>query len=433
MPGATTTTVAGATTTVPPVQPETEVLPVLDGGQCLVGPPGGTGEVFSRGSAAADLDPRRGWVVNTTLTGTGNESWNTLALQCNQGLETCPSRQLAIVLDNVIQSAPVVDVAEPWDVGPGGWRTGQFPEPFGEWNDRFRNAVRSFWLADPARAAHGLPGHRVRDLATRLSGSVDLFGHSDPPLAAARSRRSTTSPRTTASPWPTSWPTTTSTTRTTASTTGTGPTTTGPGTTASKGRSPGSPPRPTSCRCAASIRNLFATLVLAAGVPMITAGDEMGRSQKGNNNAYCQDSEISWVRWDLTPWRKDMLATARWLLTCVATTLLCATDSFFTGRSDTPGLDRTSPGTTRSASRSTTTGGTTRPSARSRWSARTTMPEHGHRHVVINGSLDAVAPRAADDHGGRWRLAWDSVWEHPNEEGRSRSRAGCTRSRVSRR
>jgi preprotein translocase subunit SecD len=109
VPGATTTTVPGASTTTPPAQPETEVLPVLGGGQCVVGPPGGTGEVFSRGSARADLDPQRGWVVNTTLTGSGNESWNALALQCNQGLETCPSRQLAIVLDNVIQSAPVVN------------------------------------------------------------------------------------------------------------------------------------------------------------------------------------------------------------------------------------------------------------------------------------------------------------------------------------
>jgi preprotein translocase subunit SecD len=109
-PGPTTTTVPGATTTtVPGAQPETEILPVLAGGQCVVGPPGGTGEVFSRGSAGADLDPQRGWVVNTTLTGSGNESWNALALQCNQGLETCPSRQLAIVLDNVIQSAPVVN------------------------------------------------------------------------------------------------------------------------------------------------------------------------------------------------------------------------------------------------------------------------------------------------------------------------------------
>ena len=47
---------------------------------------------------------------------------------------------------------------------------------------------------------------------------------------------------------------------------------------------------------------------------MITAGDEMGRTQQGNNNAYCQDNEISWVRWDVTSWRADLLATARWLL-----------------------------------------------------------------------------------------------------------------------
>jgi preprotein translocase subunit SecD len=114
--GSTTTTVPGGTTTVPgtttpPVQPDTEVLPLLDGGECIVGPSGGTGEVFGRGSARADLDPQQGWVVNTTLTSAGNESWNALAFQCYQGLETCPSRQLAIVLDDVIQSAPTVNEA----------------------------------------------------------------------------------------------------------------------------------------------------------------------------------------------------------------------------------------------------------------------------------------------------------------------------------
>jgi preprotein translocase subunit SecD len=111
-PGATTTTAPGATTTpptsVPATQPQTEILPVLGGGQCTVGPPGGTGEVFGRGSARADLDPQSGWVVVTTLTDSGKDAWNALAFECNQGLETCPSRQLAIVLDNVIQSAPVV-------------------------------------------------------------------------------------------------------------------------------------------------------------------------------------------------------------------------------------------------------------------------------------------------------------------------------------
>jgi preprotein translocase subunit SecD len=111
-PGATTTTAPGATTTppttTPATPPQTEVLPVLGGGQCVVGPPGGTGEVFGRGSARADLDPQSGWVVVTTLTDGGKDAWNALAFECNQGLETCPSRQLAIVLDNVIQSAPVV-------------------------------------------------------------------------------------------------------------------------------------------------------------------------------------------------------------------------------------------------------------------------------------------------------------------------------------
>ena len=112
-PGATTTTAPGETTTpptsTPAAQPQTEVLPMLGGGQCVVGPPGGTGEVFGRGSAHANLDPQSGgWVVQTSLTDTGKDAWNALAFECNQGLETCPSHQLAIVLDNVIQSAPVV-------------------------------------------------------------------------------------------------------------------------------------------------------------------------------------------------------------------------------------------------------------------------------------------------------------------------------------
>ncbi len=312
-------------------------------------------------------------------------------------------------------------IAEPWDVGPGGWRTGQFPEPFGEWNDRFRNAVRSFWLADPARAAHGLPGHRVRDLATRLSGSVDLFGHSDPPLVrgpiasvnyvtahdgftmadlvaydhkhnAANGEQNRDGSDDNRS-WnhgiegPVTW------------------------------QSPAVDLVPLRRR---SIRNLFATLVLAAGVPMITAGDEMGRSQKGNNNAYCQDSEISWMRWDLSAWRKDLLATSRWLLALRRDHPALRTESFYTGRPvdrdrrpdlawyDALGVpfdhDRWHD-----------------PSVRTLQMVRTAAKETGSTSskdavlLVINGSLDAVDIVLADDHGGTWRLAWDSVWEHPNE------------------
>ena len=80
-----------------------------------------------------------------------------------------------------------------------GWRTGQFPPPFMEWNDRFRDAVRRFWIGDVRAQAHGQHSHGLQDLATRLAGSRDLFGHRDrgPP------RRSTSWPRTTASRWPT--------------------------------------------------------------------------------------------------------------------------------------------------------------------------------------------------------------------------------------
>src|SRR5665647_542389 len=70
-------------------------------------------------------------------------------------------------------------IAEPWDLGVHGWRTGQFPPPFAEWNDHFRDAVRTFWLPDVERSAQFAPGNGVRELATRLAGSQDLFGTHD--------------------------------------------------------------------------------------------------------------------------------------------------------------------------------------------------------------------------------------------------------------
>ena len=104
-----TTTVPVETT--PPDTTGQEVLPTADGTQiCLVGPPGGTGEVFERGSAAAGLDPNTGgWLVTADLREDGLATWNALAQQCNSGASTCPSRQLAIVLDGVIQTAPTVN------------------------------------------------------------------------------------------------------------------------------------------------------------------------------------------------------------------------------------------------------------------------------------------------------------------------------------
>ena len=72
-------------------------------------------------------------------------------------------------------------IAEPWDIGPGGWRTGQFPLPFHDWNDRYRGTVRSFWLRDASEISKGRLGSDLRDLATRLSGSADIFSYGELP------------------------------------------------------------------------------------------------------------------------------------------------------------------------------------------------------------------------------------------------------------
>ena len=304
-------------------------------------------------------------------------------------------------------------VAEPWDIGPGGWRTGQFPPPFAEWNDRFRNAVRSFWLADPGRAAHGLPGHRMRDLATRLSGSVDLFGHGTPPLMRSptasvnfvtahdgftmadlvaydhkhnlangeQNRDGSDDNR--------SW-----------NHGAEGPVRTD---------SPAADLLPLRRR---SMRNLFATLVLAAGTPMITAGDELGRTQAGNNNAYCQDDEVSWVSWDVTDWRRDLLATARFLVGLRRAHPALRTMSFYTGR---PSVDGGAPDLAWYTPEGTEFdhGRWHDASLRTFQMARTTKDGDAVL-LVVNGALNPVDVRLAAT-AEAWELAWDSVWDHPDD------------------
>ena len=130
----------------------------------------------------------------------------------------------------------------------------------------------------------------VGDMAQRLQGSPDLYAE-----RAARPPRSTSSPATMASPCTTWSPTTASTTRPTARTTATAPTTTTAGTAAGRAR----PTTPRSTRCGTrQIKNALAMLLVSQGVPMILMGDEVGRTQQGNNNTYCQDNELSWFDWD---------------------------------------------------------------------------------------------------------------------------------------
>ena len=172
-------------------------------------------------------------------------------------------------------------IAEPWDAA-GLYQVGSFPfgRRWSEWNGRYRDDVRRFWRGDPGM--------------TSAPGDPALRQRRPLPRPWRRSTRSTSSPATTASRCSTSSPTTTSTTRPTARTTATAPTTTSAGTAASRGR-------PTIPQVLAlrrrQARNLIATLMLSQGVPMLLGGDEFLRTQQGNNNAWCQDNEISWVDW----------------------------------------------------------------------------------------------------------------------------------------
>ena len=222
---------------------------------------------------------------------------------------------------DLINQDPVVSqvklIAEPWDIGPGGYQVGRFPPHCGR-SGTASTATRcaTSGAASPPAWPSSPPGSPAPRTCTRAT-------------AADPAPRSTSSPRTTASPWPTWSPTTTSTTRTTARTTGTGRATTGPGTAAPK-----VPPRTTgSSRFGdGRQRNLLATLLLSQGVPMLAHGDELGRTQCGNNNAYCQDNAVSWIDWDAAGDNQQLTAFTAQLLALRAAHPVFRRRRFFQGR-----------------------------------------------------------------------------------------------------
>ncbi|SMH37221.1 glycogen operon protein [Rathayibacter oskolensis] len=204
--------------------------------------------------------------------------------------------------------AGVKMIAEPWDVGMGGWQTGNFPDGWSEWNDRYRDRVRNFWLSDidySRRAGTAPVG--VGGFATRLAGSSNTFSAERGPLASVNfvtahdgftladlvsynvkhnigngesNRDGADNNRS-----------------------------------FNHGFEGPSPDEAITLVRRKAMRNLLGTLLLSAGVPMITAGDEFGRSQRGNNNAYCQDSDLTWLRWEgLGEWQLHLRAHTRTLL-----------------------------------------------------------------------------------------------------------------------
>ena len=188
-------------------------------------------------------------------------------------------------------------IAEPWDVGWGGYQLGRFPPGWAEWNDRYRDAVRSFWRRD---------GGKVGELAERLAGSSDFFRHSGrKPMASInlvtahdgftlndlvsydeRHNEANLENNADGHGNNLSW------------NCGVEGPTEDPGVNALRRR---------------QMKNLMATLFLSLGVPMLQAGDEFARTQGGNNNAYCQDNAISWLDWERAEAHQDLTRFVRHL------------------------------------------------------------------------------------------------------------------------
>jgi isoamylase len=238
------------------------------------------------------MDSLRYWILEMHVDGFRFDLAATLARELHE------VDRLSSFFD-IIHQDPVISqvklIAEPWDIGEGGYQVGNFPILWAEWNGRYRDTVRAYWRADPGTLA---------ELGFRLTGSSDLYEHdgrrpyasinfitahdgftlndlvsynqkhneanlednrdgenhnlsynfgvegptTDPKIKAAREKQK---------------------------------------------------------------RNFLATLFLSQGVPMLCAGDEMGRTQGGNNNAYCQDNEVSWVDWDLSEEDRSLLEFTR--------------------------------------------------------------------------------------------------------------------------
>ena len=189
-------------------------------------------------------------------------------------------------------------IAEPWDVGPGGYQAGNFPVRWTEWNGKYRDAVRKFWRGEPGQ---------VPELASRLAGSSDIFSHSDRGLYASinfiaahdgytlRDLVSYEQKHNVANGENNQ-----------------------DGNNDNLSRNWGAEGETTDPDIIGMryrvMRSVLATLAFSQGVPMLAHGDEMGRTQGGNNNAYAQDNEITWMNWDLTAEQSALLKFTQELL-----------------------------------------------------------------------------------------------------------------------
>ena len=263
-------------------------------------------------------DSLRYWVTEMHVDGFRFDLAATLARQFQE------VDKLSAFFD-IVEQDPVISrvklIAEPWDLGSGGYQVGGFPSSWSEWNGRYRDTVRDFWRSQPST----LP-----EFASRLMGSSDLYqvngrrpvasvnfitahdGFTMNDLVSYNEKHNEANGE-------------------------------GNRDGESNNRSwncgvegPTNIPDVNDLR-QRQMRNMFATLLFSQGIPMICGGDEVARTQQGNNNAYCQDNEISWTNWHLDKGRKELLAFVSKLIHLRLDHPVLHRRRFFTGRE--PGDD----------------------------------------------------------------------------------------------
>jgi isoamylase len=221
---------------------------------------------------------------------------------------------------DIVRQDPVLStvklIAEPWDLGAGGYQVGNFPAGWAEWNDKYRDTMRGYWKGD---------GGVIGEFAQRLTGSSDLYNRSSRrPYASInfitahdgftlhdlvsyndKHNADNLEDNRDGHNHNLSW---------------------------NHGvEGPTDDPKISALR-ERQKRNLIATLLLSQGIPMLSAGDEIGRTQRGNNNAYCQDNEISWVDWSLDETRRALLEFTRRMIELRRAHPVFRRRDFFQGR-----------------------------------------------------------------------------------------------------
>ena len=332
------------------------------------------------------LDSLRYWVEEVHVDGFRYDL--AVALGRGDDLGYDPDHPFFVALREDPVLSRVLHVAEPWDLGPDGWRTGQFPGAWAEWNDRFRDATRDFWLADAGALSRGeVSGPGVREIATRLVGSRDLFGERTPlssvgfvtahdgftmaDLVAYDTKHNEANGEDNrdGNDHNRSW---------------------------NHGAEGPTDDAVIALARRRSVRNLLGTLLLSAGVPMIASGDEIGRTHDGNNNPYCQDNEMTWLDWDLDDARRDLLASAG-ALTALRreVPVLRDHDESVIGWYDETGAPMTDETWAQDERRTLQLHLAGEPAAL----------------IVVHGGLAEAAVTLPDV--GPLRLRWDSAWERP--------------------